>query len=388
MSVEKLRRKDGTVVWVVRWREGQYNRGRRFDRKADALAFNAEVRRRRQAGGMIRIDVGGETLDDYVTSRWAKAHTAHLSRRTAAHYTYLYDIHVSPHLGALRLNELTPEVIARWQTERLAAGAGRTAVRQALELLRSMLQRAVESQHLQVNPARLVKKAQRARRAEVRPLAPGVVERMRAEASPRDAALLSVLAYAGLRPGEALAMRWTDVRDRTLLVERAVSLGGESDTKTRAHRTVRLLAALAADLREWRMAAGRPPDGALLFPRSDGRVWTKTDYDNWRRRVFQPVAAGAGVAALQRTTVAIDDRHRKRERTRYEGPRPYDLRHSFASLLLHEGRSVIYVARQLGHGANLTTGTYGHVIDELEDAPRIGADEVIDHARAALRRAV
>ena len=31
-----------------------------------------------------------------------------------------------------------------------------------------------------------------------------------------------------------------------------------------------------------------------------------------------------------------------------ERQRPYDLRHSFASLLLHEGRSVIYVARQLG----------------------------------------
>ena len=31
--------------------------------------------------------------------------------------------------------------------------------------------------------------------------------------------------------------------------------------------------------------------------------------------------------------------------------RPYALRHSFVSLLLHEGRSVIYVARQVGHGA-------------------------------------
>jgi hypothetical protein len=35
----------------------------------------------------------------------------------------------------------------------------------------------------------------------------------------------------------------------------------------------------------------------------------------------------------------------------------------FASLLLHEGRSVAYVARQLGHGANLTMGTYGHVVE-------------------------
>lgn len=38
--------------------------------------------------------------------------------------------------------------------------------------------------------------------------------------------------------------------------------------------------------------------------------------------------------------------------------------------MLHEGRSVIYVARQLGHDARLTLTRYGHVIDELEDTPR------------------
>ena len=48
-----------------------------------------------------------------------------------------------------------------------------------------------------------------------------------------------------------------------------------------------------------------------------------------------------------------------------EHTRPYDLRHSFASLLLHEGRHVIYVARQLGHDARLTLTRYGHTIDEL-----------------------
>jgi integrase len=54
-----------------------------------------------------------------------------------------------------------------------------------------------------------------------------------------------------------------------------------------------------------------------------------------------------------------------RAATAFPHARPYDLRHSFASLLLHEGRSPIYVARQLGHGADLTLKVYGHVIDEL-----------------------
>ena len=56
---------------------------------------------------------------------------------------------------------------------------------------------------------------------------------------------------------------------------------------------------------------------------------------------------------------------------------PYALRHRFASLLLHEGRLVIYVARQLGHDARPTLGTYGHVIDELEGAPQMPAEDAI-----------
>jgi hypothetical protein len=53
---------------------------------------------------------------------------------------------------------------------------------------------------------------------------------------------------------------------------------------------------------------------------------------------------------------------------------------------LHEGRSVIYVARQLGHDARLTLGTYGHVMDELEDQPRVEAERAISDARAKLTR--
>ena len=49
-------------------------------------------------------------------------------------------------------------------------------------------------------------------------------------------------------------------------------------------------------------------------------------FNKWRERVFVPAAIAVGL----------------------EHARPYDCRHTFASLLLHEGRSVIYVARQLG----------------------------------------
>src|SRR5688572_18828291 len=57
--------------------------------------------------------------------------------------------------------------------------------------------------------------------------------------------------------------------------------------------------------------------------------------------------------------------------------RLHDLRHTFASLLLQQGESVVYVKEQLGHGSiQITVDTYGHLIpganrgavDRLDDA--------------------
>ncbi len=42
---------------------------------------------------------------------------------------------------------------------------------------------------------------------------------------------------------------------------------------------------------------------------------------------------------------------------------------------------MIYVARQLGHDARLTLSRYGHVIDELDEQPRIDAETAIQEAR-------
>jgi integrase len=346
--------------WVVRYREGERNRSRSFDRKGDAERFDVEVTRRRQLGVLASLDGGQGTLDEYVTGTWAPTHGVTLAPKTRRHYAGLYDHHIAPVLGSTPLRAIRSDTIARWQAERLADGAGPTAVRQALDLLGSILQRAFEDEHIAANPARRVRRARKPKRKEVRPLAPSVVERMRGAADQRDAALISLLAYSGLRPGEALALQWHGIRDKTILVEQALSLGEDADTKTTVHRTVRLLAPLRVDLAEWRLASRRPAGNALVFPGQGGRAWTQAAYQSWRRRAFRRALEAAGV---EHTT-------------------PYALRHRFASLLLHEGRSVIYVARQMGHDARLTLTRYGHVIDELEDQPRISAEDAIRAARA------
>src|SRR5262245_51285389 len=104
-----------------------------------------------------------------------------------------------------------------------------------------------------------------------------------------------------------------------------------------------------------------PSARALIFPRADGDPWTDTDYRNWRKRIFKPAVAKAGI----------------------DLGRPYDLRHAFVSLLFAEGRSVVYVAAQAGHAPTMTLDTYAHVIAELEGDERRSADELIAIARGA-----
>jgi integrase len=143
-----------------------------------------------------------------------------------------------------------------------------------------------------------------------------------ADGRQRDATLLAVLAYSGLRPQEALALPWHNVRDRTLLIDRAQSDEGLKTTKTGRTRSVRLLAPLAADLNAWRLACGRPDAVQLVFPKRSGGLWRDHDWANWRRQVFGPLTAAAGAP----------------------GMRPYDLRDAFCSLLIAEGLSVVEVA--------------------------------------------
>ena len=64
------------------------------------------------------------------------------------------------------------------------------------------------------------------------------------------------------------------------------------------------------------------------------------------------------------------------------------MRHTFASLLAHEGRSAVYIAKQLGHGPGVSVETYQHVIDELEDAPQLPAEDAIRQARDRRRGAL
>jgi integrase len=353
-------------VWAVRWREGGRNRERAIGRKRDAEAVDAQIKRLKRLGLLAAVDAGRLTLAEF-GKEWWRRRAARLTAKTRTGYAALWDAHVLPRLGDLRLRDLTPAVMEDWLAGMEKDGVGREAQRKALKLLRGVLQRAVEWDELQRNPARLVPLPRPPETPEVRPLPPEDVEGMRAflvgQRRERDALLISVLAYAGLRPEEANGLTWGHVRERTLLIEQVASMGRiEVRSKTRQARAVRLLGPVAQDLAEYRLRVGRPEDRELIFPAADGRPRSDAAQNNWRRRVFNEARRAAGV---KRAT-------------------PYYLRHSFASLLIWEGQPIPYVAQQLGHSPMMTLRTYAHVIEEYEGAERVPADVAIRAARESL----
>jgi integrase len=302
----------------------------------------------------------GPTLAAFVDQWSALYAEPNVEQATLRTYRWVWQSHARPRLGATRLRDVTPLTVARFRAELEADGVGTETIRKTLTMLGSVFSCAVEWQLVAANPIRAARKPPTARARAVPPIGPELVEAMRsgllAKGRPRDALLLVLLAYAGLRPGEALALEWRHVRERTLVIEQAVADGTVKGLKNRRRpRTVRLLEPLRDDLDLRR----RGPDEALIA-RANGGFWRETDWRNWRRRVFRPVAEAAGLL----------------------GARPYDLRHAFASLLITEGRmSIVEIAAQLGHNPTVCLDIYGHVTAERGSGENRSAEELISAAR-------
>jgi len=348
--------------YEVRWTEGGKRHGRTFDRKSDAAAFELDARRRRQLGGLLVPDLD-VTLAEFCAEWWLLHVVPNLAAQTQLNYAWLRDKHVLPRLGNYRLTEISPRLVNRYRAELLVDGVGPPTVRKALAVLQSMLAMAEQEERIASNPVAKIRKPSQlpARRAD--PLSPYTVERLRRELGMRDATLVSVLAYAGLRPGEALALRWNRVGERSISVESSIALGKETRTKTGRARTVRLLGPLAQDLSEWREAGSRSGSCELVFPRADGSPWVPDDWKRWRRRIFQPASRRIGL----------------------QGARPYDLRSSFVSLLIAEGRTVLDVAMQAGHGAETCLRHYARLFAEQDLDQRASAEDQISSARRRVR---
>ena len=169
------------------------------------------------------------------------------------------------------------------------------------------------------------------------------------------------LARTGMRLGEAIGLQWSDIDfdNRLVTVQRNLTKGKLETPKSGKFRQVDMSIQLSETL--WRLKREREREMGNKMPKwiflsESGNPVNET---HWRRRFFNP---------------ALELAELKRIRT-------HDLRHTFASLLLQDGVSMVYVKEQLGHSSiKVTVDIYGHLVpgsnkeavDKLDD-PQLSA---------------
>ena len=165
----------------------------------------------------------------------------------------------------------------------------------------------------------------------------------------RDGEAVRLSAYAGLRLGELLALRWRDVDfpGSRLTVGRALSAGVETSTKARRVRQVPMPDQAAAALDRLSRRENFTGPGELVFCGPLGRT---LDPSALRRR-YRRAQAAAGLAPL----------------------RWHDLRHSYGSLLASAGVDLVKIKAAMGHSNIATTERYLHARPASEQAAEFTA---------------
>ena len=163
-------------------------------------------------------------------------------------------------------------------------------------------------------------------KGDVDPFTLEEAERIIDRATGQDRTLLAVLIFCGLRPNEALALRWQDVDfDREqLMIRRSIHRfsGIGLPKNASSEREVDMLALVVDELQEQRTRTQLR--GELVFLNEDGGP---LDLTNFRERNWKRILVKASL------------RHRN----------IYQCRHTFAALQLSRGENPQYVSHQMGH---------------------------------------
>lgn len=346
-TIEKCQTSRGEICYRVRYRtpDNRSTQKRGFKTKRDAEAFANSVEVDKRTGAYVKPSLGRITVRELAPDWLARKKQA----TAASHHRMLesaWRVHVEPKWGRMSVADIDLGSIEAWIASMGAKGSGATTVLRAHGVLSGILADAVKAKRLTVNPAKGVDNLPRKTTRRHVYLSAEDVRRLADEAA-EHRALVLLLAYCGLRWGEAIGLRLIDVeflRRRLNVSENAVQLGTKhavGPTKGRHARSVPVPEFVLNELS--RQCGGKAP-GDLVFPSRDGGYLQRPKSSTgW----FQ---AAVKRAKVQKVT-------------------PHDLRHTCASLAVSAGVNVLALQRMLGHkSAKITLDTYADLFDDDLDA--------------------
>jgi integrase len=340
-------------------------------------------------GAKARVEPSKQPLADYLRE-WLESRT-HLKPSTRAGYSNAIESWIAPHVGDVRLCDVTPEAVTKLYRT-LREGGGRTrkgpkegrrlgvplaenSVHKVHVVLTASLGYAAATGRLRSNPMTLIPKSDRPKqgshhRDELRTwTAAEATAFLRSTEGDRYAPIFDLALNTGARRGELAGLRWEDIDldAGTLAVRRnrvPVNWKVEEGTpKSRRARVIDIDPETVAMLRRWRraqleerMAWGEAwTDSGYVFTREDGKP-VHPESIGWH---FERLVKKAGVPRL----------------------RLHDLRHTHATLGLAAGVPPKVMQERLGHASiQITLDLYQHVV------PGMGADAAVKIG-ALLRRA-
>jgi integrase len=342
-------------------RPKKWHSGFRTKREAERALTELQA----AADGGSYVPKSRQTVRDYL-GEWLAAIAPTV--RAATHYSYSRNLqlHVVPEIGSAQLaavdagtlNTLYATLLAEGRKDYAGGGLSPRTVRYIHTILHRALKDAVRWGRLARNPADAAdppKAGEASRPESITWTAEQLRTFLQGTRNSRHWTAYLVLATSGMRRGEALGLRWSDldldacrasIRQTVIAVKHTPMLGMPKTAKGR--RTVTLDKGTVAALREHRkqQAAER-----LLM----GPGWTDTDL------VFCHV--DGTMLHPERFTRGFSEAVR---RLGLPTIRLHDLRHGWATLALQAGIHPKVVQERLGHAnIGITLDTYSHVVAGL-----------------------
>ena len=343
VRVERGLYREGTVFWACATPPG--SRGVIWKRLGTIGVMHARRLRDEFVGEVRRGDpwavrtprtrAFAEAADDWLAMQAALVDVGELAPRTLDGYELSVRRHLKPWFGPIALQHITTDSLVAWHAHQRGSGAAAWSIKGRWTALRGILGFALRKGWIPANPADALTSRERPKSGSSRKrfLTEAEMQALVETASGRDRLLVGVLLFAGLRISEALGLAWEDVDlgSGHLRVRNQLARNGERVRLKTAgsSRDVVLIDSLAAQLRRHRLASRHSGDSDPIFATFAGTH----------------VSARNAGRALGRIT-------RKAALT---GVTPHALRHTYASILISQGRDPVFVRRP---GGSLRSGDH------------------------------
>lgn len=306
-----------------------------------------------------RIEPEKQTLGQWLLE-WLEMTRSRVRPRTSQFYETVVRNWILPEAGQVPLARFGASDVQRLLDGALERGLSPTTVRHIHRVLGIALGKAEKLGHVPRNVAKLVDPVKQ-RKPELKALSPEEAQRfLTAAQEDRFYPIFALLVSLGLRVGEALGLRWSDVD----LVAGTISISRTLQwEKTSSGRRPVLMEPKSARARRTLPAPALVRE-ALLFWREQQETYSQCS--DWTGNPL-------GLVFTSRKGTPLDDSNVRRsfrrilESAGLPHLRLHDLRHSCASILIAQGVPARVITEILGHSqVSFTLQTYGHVFDEAK----------------------